>query len=521
MVTERDARPVLTAAKPWVNRLLLALLCAIPFFGILAATAKGPGLSPDSIYFLSTGLNLSQGKGLLTYSLEELTKFPPGLPLLIAGGSVLGVGSDWTIRIVNILSLIAIVIMTSVLLRRHVSSSLVRFFGTAAVASSAVLLSLADMAWSEPIFVAIALWFLLLLEDAIAQPNRIDLLCGAVGLVWIGFFVRYAGLSLIPIGALVFLAAGWRSERGRAFTRSMLFSVGAAVAPMIWLMRNRAVDGTLFGSRPPSHDSPLTSFRRTLATVGEWAIPLPRTYLAEVPQYLFIAMGTVILSVVALALWRLAPAVAGRENRRSLLPLVIFTSVYMVFLVISVSITNVDPVGSRLLSVVYVPLLATVCIALDRSLSKAGPKSQQAIVVGLALILTLQLVSFFSVARQDSAGVGFAAPKWRNSELARLVSDLPDKAVIYSEQPDGIWAQTHRAPIFLSPNLKDGPSEAFMRDVACKETFLAWFSDHWRTYLMDPSALEDHAKLATSAKAKDGVLYRVTPLTVGEDCPSR
>ena len=105
-----------------LNLGVTALLAMVPVIATCVSTMQGPGLSPDSVAYLSAGLNLAEGDGLLKYTGGTLTVFPPGLPLLIAIGEICGLEKEWTVRLLNACSFALIVVLSSVLLHSLVAN---------------------------------------------------------------------------------------------------------------------------------------------------------------------------------------------------------------------------------------------------------------------------------------------------------------------------------------------------------------------------------------------------------------
>ena len=139
---------------------------------VLFATSRyGPGISPDSAAYLSTAENAKAGHGLISYTGHPIADFPPGLPIVLAtvawatGSSVVTAA-----RIVNACSMAAIVLEATVFLRRHVRSPVLRVVGIGAAAVAPPLLYVTAWAWSEPLFVALALGSILAIEACVERP---------------------------------------------------------------------------------------------------------------------------------------------------------------------------------------------------------------------------------------------------------------------------------------------------------------------------------------------------------------
>lgn len=129
------------------------------------ATRHGPGMSPDSVTYLSAARNLAAGHGYTDFTGQALTTFPPGYPALVAVLHVLGFSIATAARVVNAVSFGAVVLLAGTLIRRHTSSRAVALGATALVAVSPALINIASNAWSEPLFCALVLAFVLALED--------------------------------------------------------------------------------------------------------------------------------------------------------------------------------------------------------------------------------------------------------------------------------------------------------------------------------------------------------------------
>ncbi len=159
--TARPGRhdPVLLAV-----RAASAMIAAV---ATLLATAQGPGLGPDSSNYLSAGLDLARNGTLVTFNGTELTMFPPGLPMLVAGGDLLGLSPSTTVRLLNALAFAAIVLLGSAMLDRHVRSRRLVCCATALIAVSPALLGLYEMALTDGLFATVVVLFVLLLEHVV------------------------------------------------------------------------------------------------------------------------------------------------------------------------------------------------------------------------------------------------------------------------------------------------------------------------------------------------------------------
>jgi hypothetical protein len=493
---------------------ILAVLCLTPVIGILVGTKSGLGIAGDSTTYLAAGVRLASGQGLTTIEGRPLTVFPPGLPLLIATGETLGLDPNVTVRVLNSVSMVAVVLLTYVLLRRHVSSLPLALGGTALTAASPWLLSNADFILTEPPFIAISLAFIVAMENLLERPESRRAVLSSAALVWLAFAFKYAALAFIPIGIAALLIKLWRTDRQLAAKQAMFFTAGALILPGGWMLRNIAISGTSTGGRSSSAMTPGTSGFNTLETVGKWLVSptsgKPVSWAAPLSDPILALIGGVALLALGFAVWRFRSEIHQHPAHKSIVPLVSFTVGYAAILWTSSLRTHLEPIANRLLSPIYVPLLVIAAIAVDQFLSTAGRNTKVMVSTALAGCLALQIFSFASTADFDSRGRGFAAANWRNSDMIAQVAKLPDDAVIYTNELHPVWLHTRRDSLRRLPGAGFRDSIRLLSETAaCEKTYLALF-DGPRRNLLGPAELEAYVDLEVISEQRDGSLFRMT-----------
>lgn len=497
---------------------LVGVLAAVAFMAVLVSTASGPGLSPDSTGYISVGLNLAKGEGFINWAGETLTIWPPGLPVVIALGELVGVGPYWTLRLVNAATIAAIVALSATLLYRNVRNRQLAVGATVFVAVSVALLGVAKWAWTEPLFILVTLLFIMSLEQALRAPQKLRWLVAAAALAWAAFLLRYAGISLIAAGTLTVLVGQWPARPSLAIRNTLVFGAIASLVPVAWMLRNRSIDGTLMGPRVPSIDTPVQIAFRIGRTVGEWLLPFAG--LGRLHDVIgLVALGAVAVAVVW-ALRRTGTANNPSLEWLALLPVAVFGLVYVAYMTVAQLTAAFDRIGSRLLSPVFVPLVVLVAVVLDHASRQASARARRWAGAALVGVIVVQGAAFARdavLAGRD--GLGYASSTWRDNELVAATTELPDDAVLYSSTPDGIWAVTRRAPVLLSPTAESSSHgsdvpPSFLADVACGQAWLAWF-DTYRDYLFTPEELAAFVTLEPVEVLADGTLYRVESLGPG------
>jgi hypothetical protein len=333
--------------------------------------------------------------------------------------------------------------------------------------------------------------------------------------VWAAFLLRYAGISLVAIGAATMFLGLWATSRSLAIRNALIFGVLASAVPVLWMLRNLSVDDTLMGPRSPSSDTPLQVGYRIAVTIGLWVAPLP------VPAPLLSIVGLLfMLGLGAVVVVLLRREWVGRESStlRALLPLTIFGMGYTAYLAVAQLSTAFDGINTRLLSPIFVPLVIVTAIALDRLRKTISTRILAVAGLGLVGIVGLQGIRLVvDSVHWAKNGNGYASTAWQQSQLSAATRSLPRDAILYANRPYGLWAVTGLEGVRMSPAFQRGRSEEvvdipaeFLIDVACHETFLVWFDDG-RTNLRSPEELSDVVSIELIESYPDGHLYRLEP----------
>lgn len=487
----------------------------------LVATRRGPGLDPDSSAYMSSGLNWASGLGLTVFDGSSLTVFPPGVPAIVAVGDLVGIGAGWALRVFNAVSLGLSVYLGYLLLRRHIRSGLLVISATAFLGVSLPLLAVAKMAWSEPGFIVVALAFILILERvSFTRYQGVPGLVAAASLVWLGFLFRYAGLALVPIGAISLVIGRWSRGWRPAIRDASIFTVLSSLVPAAWMARNLAVDGSLMGYRPPSADGLLFTLRQFNSTLGSWVLPEP------IPESLTWIAGVVVAVTLGVTVaWVLVKQDVGersgaQDSIGALVPLAVFVVADSIYLISAQMTTVIDALDNRLMSPLYVPMVVLVAVAIDRALLgatvKRGRRHRSMATLLMMTFLLLQAAAFARDVRASAiAGVGFARRSWQESELVDAVRALPATATIYSNNHFALWATTGREPLLAAATKTAYRSDVeyevdprFIEGVECAEPYLVWF-DRALDIFYSPEELGAYFDVALVSTHPDGELYRL------------
>jgi len=485
---------------------------------VLAGTRTAPGVSPDSVTYVAGARNLAAGRGYLTYSLREVTNWPPGLPLTLAAGDRLGIDPVRSARWGDALALAALAVLTFLIVRNHVVRPWLALWAAAGVAVAPPLLGVFTFVWSEPSFCVLALTHLLVCDLLIKRSRRLGALILIAGLlVGVAFAFRYAAVVLFPVGLLAILYASRGARARTVLARSLEYSGAALLVPSAVVGRNLWVGGGLLGPRYSSQDTVGGILDESLRTLSTWVDP--HHWFPLELRYAVLA-GVVVLVAVACVMARSDKARIGRRFDGQLL-LLAFVGGYCTFLVLSGWSTSIGPIDDRFLSPVFAPAVALGAISLDAVLDRVPGAWERAVAPSVAALLVLGLGAALWLAADDARTIGatgqdFSAPFWRDSDLARRVRGLPPTTTVFSNFANALYYGGVHEPLYRSPAEHPALSSDVLNELpgfrqavrASLHPVLAWYTAVSLPYLFTPQQLEEHGvKVVPLAVLRDGVIY--------------
>lgn len=393
-----NMRRALGAYAPSRQLLLLLLLApaALAIGLAFIATARGPGLTPDSAYYIAAARSLVHGHGLRTMGGAPLTHYPPGYPAVLAIPALVGSGPLRAARWTDAILFAALVALVALIAWRASDS-----LGAAVVASLLVLTAagidtFSARVLSGPLAVLLALGALAVLDR---WPVRSALLMAA------SMLTRYAMGAFWLAGVVVLL-------RRRQVREASRWSLVAWLPVIAWLLRNELVAHSATHRALAWHPPPFHDVRMGLGTLAAWLMLRPWTYALSLP----IAIGA--LAVLAIIAYR------ERTSLRGTLATAALTYLACLWLARSVADAMI-PFDARLLAP------AAICIAIIAAtfLGQYAPRARWLwLVAGIAV--AAQATGAIAWARAaDRDGLGYNATRWRQSET---VARLPAQGPLYT-----------------------------------------------------------------------------------------
>jgi 4-amino-4-deoxy-L-arabinose transferase-like glycosyltransferase len=482
---------------------------------VVAATAKGPYVSPDAVFYVGTARNLLDGRGFAPPpGLPPVGHFPPLFPLLLAAAGRFGLDPLDAARLVNVAALGAVVVLVGWVVRSLTGS------GTAGVAAAVLataavdLLALSGSALSEPLFLALALAGLVALSAHLDGRRTAGSLLGAAGLAAAALLTRYVGAALVAAGVAALVRFG-KGRRWHGILDAGVFGA-VAVTPVVgFLAWAGRAPGAAGDRRLAWHAFDLDYVGQAARPLARWILPWPKP-----PAGLALAVLVVVAAAVVV---RRSPPVAAQP--RSALPwlLVAFAAAYLATVVANRLLTDATGrLDGRFLAPLHLVAILLVVPVLYR---RAGGRPVAALAGVLVVAQVAGAVSWTAGGLTDvgTARRGYTAAAWRTSPvMARVAESDEERVPLYSNAVDAVAFLTGgpAAPVPARKDYLTGrPNPAYAEqlramgsELAASGGYLAWFdaATYRRSFLPSRAELERDLPLEVVLRDSVGTLYRVS-----------
>lgn len=529
-VSGHDATDLGTSDAPLIDRLLrlptriafLAGLSLYPAIMVLLATRRGPGISPDSVVYVSAARNFAHRGEMVDFLGLPLTLWPPGLPWLLSVFERAGIDSQTAAVGINVVSASLTVLLTYALAKATLGSPTLALVAATVVSTSASTVRVYSMLWTEPLFTVLTLSALLLLTSAVRQ-NRLAAgpLVAVAALVTGATMLRIAGLWLVPIAALGALLAERAKGLARALAWALLAGLLSSAGFFVVVLRNVAAGAPPLGERYAAGLTLKGIVVSSLETLGGYVVPplFNLHLLVGVP-----VAGLLLVSVFAVI----------RQRSAASAIISVFVVLYWVSLWYSQLRTGIDATSERLLAPIFAPMVILVIhgirTLMDVARASAVGRDQRRIVlteravrVGsvtmlLAALLTGIVTGGLFVARARVEGLGYNRVDGIASPLAQAVKALPPEAGVAADDYPKMYWISGRTSITVIPwiGYHFPPAKAAREDDILVErirsgnvSYLADFDD--LPTVMTPQDLNDLGCDAILVEDfPDGSLWRVS-----------
>lgn len=491
--------------SPFTETLLIALAGAI--WLLVYTRHSGTGISPDSIVYLSTAQNLSAHAALVDYNFKPLVDFPAGYPVFLAmvSGPFAGSLLELAPFLNALLLTAAIIVFGSLLSTFRYAEPWYRRILLLIAAFSPALLEVFSMLWSETLFILLSLLFLRQLRLYLAAGHRKHLWICAL-LAGVSCVVRYAGITLVGTGLLMILCMRLPDLRKKTI-HFFVFASVSLLPLLLNLLHNFLRKGLLTGPRQAGITPLAENIRLYGGVVWSW-LNLPQGQVM-----LLLPVVCLIFLFVALAFYRSCLQQARYCSAENCFRA--FLIVYTVFIIGISTLSHFEQLNNRLLSPVYLPLLACLTCGIPGWVQyNTGRK--KLVFAGIACLLPVFGYAQWSqlklmYAEAEGYGIpGYTDDSWKNSGTAAFLREHPE--AFNGHVP--VYANAHEAAFFNGHVRAESiPHAVDTKDIsnffAAKTMYLIWFDQITDTELISLQQIRQKAVLKCIRKFNDGEIYSV------------
>ena len=469
---------------------------------------SGIGLCPDGVVFSTAAENMKATGRLSDFTNNPVVDFPVGYPLFL-NALMLLTGRD-PLSFAPLLNafLFAAVIYTSgmIMSKFTFTSKGYRAAILSCIVLSPGLLEVYSMLWTETLFILWLLFFLIMMRRYFQSDSTKALITAAV-IASIASITRYAGVTIIASGGLLLLLNTKFSIKKR-LTGLALFAVISPLLLIINLIRNYAVGGTLMGMREQSVTPLIQNTHDAGSVFCNWLPFLNGNDKAAVIVTILIITGLV---WICLKRFLVDKKITDHTGMAA-----VFSLVYILFMIITASLSRFETLNSRFMSPVFIPLLwcGSNWIISSTGQSKASVKKWW-VIAGVILFACFQYNQLNADNEtwdgvKDAGIPGYTEDQWTKSEIVLFIQkdSLPFKKgfTIYSDANDAIYFFTGRPGKFLPHKESTGETLQFLADRHC---YVVWFDDGENDDLVDKDFITKVKKMELVEEFDDGAIYEL------------
>ena len=510
--------------------LLLAAIAVLGAGLILAREATyGVGLDGDWVTYISTARNLLDGRWFVQIYEWPYLHWPPLYPMLLAAASF-GVFDPYDVAgPLNAVAFGLTIFVAGQGLRRYVQHPFLVVVVCLVIMLAIPLTSVASMVMAEAPFILFITLSLVFTSRFLDAAKRSDLIWAAV-FASLAILTRYMGVTLII--TIVPLLLLQRSVAPLEKAKRMGLYLLIAAAPVgLWLAQNVLLHGRIHGSRSPSPYGLLEVMDKYFSDMARWVFfYLPSGYVTAAAAILTGMVLLALAAAVGYTFLRSHRKGAGMDEWSPFYLFGGFALVYLISLTATQLQTEILPLGGRYLSPLYVPLLFTAALAMDRLLGyvreRTAPwavgrlpiirtivrgrvETHSLLVVVIALACSLWLaggvaLTVREIIESNEEGVEGTGAALANSEVLQYVRQIPADVPIFSNEASSIYIYTEH------PKYRNLSREGFTARQEIAEApagaYVAWFHVTWGSIDYHITSLP---YLEPVAELSDGIIFKI------------
>lgn len=408
--------------------IFLTLLLSI-FFIMLRLMPQGIGESHDSVAYLRGAKGIMNGEGYVheTFgNVEPNSHYPPGFPFaVVVVAKLTNVTVQEAAKILNALVFGFNAALFFLLFYLETQSLIFPFIAVFAFITSHDILFPHFWAWSEPLFLTGLLSIIISWRNFLSSNQKLWLFSAGI-LSGLSILVRYAGITLIPLGLfiLILFKSDWKTK----LKNIAIFLIPAILPYYLWGLRNKALGQDAIGRGFSVEWISKDKFWDSFKTATLWFFP------SENKFYFFI----VSIAILFVTYW----SVRIYLKEKKWIPLLCMTYFWGTYLFLILSISFFDhgtPLDNRILvSHQVVLLVASFLIVYPFFIEN------KYITFGFPSILLLWFFNFYGknawfINKGLKDGHGLISWELRFRDDVQKITKLPESALIYAPEFQSVW----------------------------------------------------------------------------------
>lgn len=474
---------------------------------ILYTQYGGIGISPDSIAYTCASRNFIATGSFTDIIGLPLVAFPLFYPFFLS--CIMFVTQTDIITIAPYLNafLFATVIFLSGLIieKFKYKTSWYKRILLAIITFSPSLIEIYTMLWSETLFILLILLFILFFHRYFRTHNIVTLVMAAI-VAALAFDTRYAGITLVATGCLLIFFdknLGWKKKT----EHTLLFgSIGISLVALN-LLRNVLENGLATGMRQKGVTPLSKNIEFSGGVLSDW-------FTIQFKEQLFfeiLAIAIMILFIIFfirnIRHWK---AYYTYENAS-----VAFFIVYVLFIIVSSTISRYETINNRLLAPAFLPALWISTCQIPKWRAKLPHRKLRwiffAFSVGIGVIV---IGSYFAINNENlsymrETGIpGYTEDTWTKS---RIVNYLQKNNEYFN--PDSTVYSNHSQAVYFLTNhsVSSLPERVYKHDVKEFKTespiVLIWFYNDPNPDLLTMKEIRKCKKVERVKSFSDGAIY--------------
>lgn len=464
----------------------------------------GIGISPDSVEYAASAINLKQKNALLGFNGFPMVDFPAGYPLFLSAWYfITGIEPIHLAPVINAVLYVGVILMSSFVMTSF--DGIKKWYRIAfliLVSTSPCLWEIYGMVWSETLFLFLTLLFILSWKNYSTKKSYSSLLIFSL-VAALAFLTRYAGITLVITGAALLFFDG-SLELFKKIKQLIIFIAIGFSLVLLNILRNKSVSGTMSGVREKALKTVADNLLSIGSVIANW-FPL----IGEHYTIAAIVFCLLVIWAIVQIFYRIIQQQYYLRNETAVYG---FFLVYSIFIVAIASISRFEDLSSRLLSPIYIPMIWAGTIWIPGFIQKRTKRIRVIVFV----LLSIYFIAFFRFQYQqnasnwegiEGAGIpGYSETQWKASPTVKYINEHKEllKGPIYSDADDGLYFLTGIISLALPHKEVEEEKKEFLSH---PNLIVVWFNDGVNTDLIDLDYINAHKSLQDAKKFEDGAIY--------------